>query len=134
MMHGQIILRLYTTLINLSPTAYKERTKNKREKRGKGKKEVLKLSSLLLSSAVKTAMSSQQRNSQQLGFRSSAGLSPEGFHLAIRQVDVVPGPQQLQLGLQLGEVRQDSGQCQPGPPLDLVDGHCINAALDQLCR
>jgi hypothetical protein len=58
MMHVQIILRLYTTLINLSPTAYKERTKNKREKRGKRKKEVLKLSSLLLSSAVRTAMSS----------------------------------------------------------------------------
>jgi hypothetical protein len=68
MMHGQIILRLYTTLINLNPTAYKERTKNKREKRGKRKKEVLKLSSLLLSSAVRTAMSSRQRNSRQLGF------------------------------------------------------------------
>jgi hypothetical protein len=36
MMHGQIIFRLYTILINLNPVAYKERTKqNKRENKEK---------------------------------------------------------------------------------------------------
>jgi hypothetical protein len=46
MMHGQIISRLYTTLINLSLTTYRERTKQK--KREKIKKEAFKLSSVLL--------------------------------------------------------------------------------------
>jgi hypothetical protein len=32
MIHDQIISRLYTTLINLSSMAYKERTKQKRER------------------------------------------------------------------------------------------------------
>jgi hypothetical protein len=35
MMHGQIISRLYTTLINLSPKTYRERTKQKKEKNNK---------------------------------------------------------------------------------------------------
>jgi hypothetical protein len=33
MMHDQIISRLYTTLINLSPTAYKKRTKQRERER-----------------------------------------------------------------------------------------------------
>jgi hypothetical protein len=32
MMHGQIVSGLYTTLTNLSPIAYRERTKQKIEK------------------------------------------------------------------------------------------------------
>jgi hypothetical protein len=55
MMHGQIISGLYTTLINLSPAAYREWTKKRREKI---KKEAFKLSSLLLSVPIKRAMSS----------------------------------------------------------------------------
>jgi hypothetical protein len=31
------------------------------------------------------------------------------FYLITRLVDIVPGPQRLQLGLQLREVRQDGG-------------------------
>jgi hypothetical protein len=34
MIHSQIIFGLYSTLINLSPTAYKERTKQKNRERG----------------------------------------------------------------------------------------------------
>jgi hypothetical protein len=55
MMHGQIISRLYTALINLSPATYRERTKLKK---GKIKKKVFNLSSLLLSIAVGRATSS----------------------------------------------------------------------------
>jgi hypothetical protein len=43
------------------------------------------------------------------------GSGPESFHLITHQVGIVLGPQQLQRELQLREVRQDRGQCQPGP-------------------
>jgi hypothetical protein len=56
MMHDQIVSGLYTTLINLSPTAYRERTKKIYRK--KIKKEAFKLSSLLLSVTVRRATSS----------------------------------------------------------------------------
>jgi hypothetical protein len=67
MIHGQIISGLYTTLINLSPMTYKERTKQRERER----------------------------------CSSYSGSGSEGFHLILHQVDVVLGPQQLQLELQL---------------------------------
>jgi hypothetical protein len=56
MMHSQIISRLYTTLINFTPTAYRERTKKREEK--KQKKEALKLSLILHSVTVRRVTSS----------------------------------------------------------------------------
>jgi hypothetical protein len=56
MIQGQIILGLYTTLINLSPAAYRERTKQKNIE--KIKKEAFKLSPLVLSVTVGRATSS----------------------------------------------------------------------------
>jgi hypothetical protein len=55
MMHDRIIFRLYTTLINLSPTTYREKDKQKKRRR---ENEALKLLSLLLSNVVGRAMSS----------------------------------------------------------------------------
>jgi hypothetical protein len=52
--HGQIISRLYTTVINVSPTAYKESTKQEREREG----EVLKLLSLLFLGTIRRTASS----------------------------------------------------------------------------
>jgi hypothetical protein len=49
MMHSEITSGLYTTLINLSPIAYREMIKKERRKI---KKEAFKLSSLLLSIVV----------------------------------------------------------------------------------
>jgi hypothetical protein len=55
-MHSQIVSGLYTTTINLSPIAYRE--KKKKWRRQKIKEEAFKLLSLLLSVTVGRAMSS----------------------------------------------------------------------------
>jgi hypothetical protein len=55
-MHGCIIYELYATLINLSPTAYKEKDKTKKKRRRE--KGALKLLLLLLSDVVGLAPSS----------------------------------------------------------------------------
>jgi hypothetical protein len=59
MIHDQIISRLYTTLINLSSMAYKERTKQKRER------EALKLLSLLFLNTVSRTTSNRRRDPRQ---------------------------------------------------------------------
>jgi hypothetical protein len=61
------------------------------------------------------------------------GSGPEDFHLILRQVGIVPGPQQLQLRLHLGEVGHVSGQQQLGPSMDPVDGRYINTTFNQFC-
>jgi hypothetical protein len=48
-MHGPIASGLYTTLINLSPTAYREKTKKEKKR----EKEALKLLSLLFLGTVR---------------------------------------------------------------------------------
>jgi hypothetical protein len=60
------------------------------------------------------------------------GLGLESIHLIARQVNIVTGRQQVQFDLQLGEVRQGCCKYQSAPPLDPVDGRCVNLRLSQL--
>jgi hypothetical protein len=59
-------------------------------------------------------------------------LGPIGLLLTLHQIRVVPKPKQLQLSLQLREVLQDGGQCQPGPLMDPTFNCHIDATLDQI--
>jgi hypothetical protein len=129
-MHSQIVSGLYTTTINLSPIAYREKKKmEKTENKGRG-----------VQAIVTTPLHHCWEGYEQLmkepsvtGIFMLVGSGPEGFHLILRQVGVVPRPQQLQLRLSLREVRQGSSQHQPGPPMDPVDGYYINATINQFC-
>jgi hypothetical protein len=72
MMHGQIVLKLYTTLINLNPTTHRESTQ---------------------------AITTTPLRQRQEGYEQPTSSGPKSFQLIICQVGVVPRPQQLQLGL-----------------------------------
>jgi hypothetical protein len=54
------------------------------------------------------------------------GVSGSKGHLANASLD----PRNSKLGLQLGEVRQGSGQRQPGSPMDPVGSGSIDTTLD----
>jgi hypothetical protein len=59
------------------------------------------------------------------------GSGLEDLLVIPHQISGIPGPQQLQLELQLGEVRQDSGQHQLGPQSTLL---AIAASTQPLIR
>jgi hypothetical protein len=129
-LHDQIVFGLYTTLINLSPVAYRERTKQKKKKKESG-----------VQAIITTPLRRRRESFEQVmkepsitGILNSSGFGsrrlpshPSSGRCCIRT-------QQLQLGLQLGEVRQDTGQRQSAPLMDPIDGRCSNMTFDQLCR
>jgi hypothetical protein len=75
MMHGQIILKLYTTLINLNPTTHRERTKQNK----KSKKKI-----------STQAITTTPLRHRQEGYEQPTGSGPKSFQLIICQVGVVP--------------------------------------------
>jgi hypothetical protein len=102
-MHGQIILGLYRTLINLSPTVNRER-KERRERRN-----IERGTQAILTTPIQRCQEGYEQPMEEpwtIGILKPSRFNLESFHLTICQVGIVPRPQQLQLG----EMQQDSGQ------------------------